>query len=472
MRFSVVTILAFAFCLSPAATVTHLTPDNKYEYVVNDDSLTVTLVDYHGEGGVPDLPERIDGRLVTHIGFSAFQDAGFTGDLVIPKGVRVIEERAFQNNPGLTSVTIPPSVKMITSSVFWQCPGITNVYDHHIYPDIFDPPTFHECLWYYTYNTYAEEECFAGPDNTVIHIMKGTLPRHLRTQPPGGHSVDLFMQVWHDKNPECIVDDIELPTELSVTIPGIGYNVVCSTTGWVVPNGLTAIAITWSDISLSERVGDRSLELDNGTRFYHRGWDIDAPWFVNVEASPHRYTVGQTVPMGTAVLVHGQPGRYTATLDYSSTLDDALQDNLLHGRDFPSVTDYPSPGSATFAGAYTLGWFREGPHYGFFWDKIATHFDNYDYMHPDDGGQYVAEAHQPWLTLTTTTKSRNATEITGVDDVHFHLTFLKDLPTAIESVDIDTARPKSGQRYNMMGLPVAKDYKGIVIEDGKIIIVR
>lgn len=38
--------------------------------------------------------------------------------------------------------------------------------------------------------------------------------------------------------------------------------------------------------------------------------------------------------------------------------------------------------------------------------------------------------------------------------------------------DIHATRPKSGQRYNLMGQPVGNDYKGIVIEDGKKFIVR
>lgn len=38
--------------------------------------------------------------------------------------------------------------------------------------------------------------------------------------------------------------------------------------------------------------------------------------------------------------------------------------------------------------------------------------------------------------------------------------------------DINSAKLKSGQRYNLMGQPVIKDYKGIVIEDGQKIIVR
>lgn len=39
-------------------------------------------------------------------------------------------------------------------------------------------------------------------------------------------------------------------------------------------------------------------------------------------------------------------------------------------------------------------------------------------------------------------------------------------------IDVDAAKPKSGQRYNLMGQPVDNDYKGVVIEDGKKIIVR
>ena len=47
---------------------------------------------------------------------------------------------------------------------------------------------------------------------------------------------------------------------------------------------------------------------------------------------------------------------------------------------------------------------------------------------------------------------------------------ISDTPTGI--VDLDAVQPKSGQRYNLMGQPVGKDYKGIVIEDGKKLIVR
>ena len=47
---------------------------------------------------------------------------------------------------------------------------------------------------------------------------------------------------------------------------------------------------------------------------------------------------------------------------------------------------------------------------------------------------------------------------------------LKSTVTGVE--DINAAKPKSGQRYNLMGQPVGKDYKGIVIENGKKLIIK
>ena len=53
--------------------------------------------------------------------------------------------------------------------------------------------------------------------------------------------------------------------------------------------------------------------------------------------------------------------------------------------------------------------------------------------------------------------------------VTVNATFKKKVPTAIEEINADS---RSGQRYNLMGQPVGKDYRGIVIEDGRKIIVK
>ena len=54
--------------------------------------------------------------------------------------------------------------------------------------------------------------------------------------------------------------------------------------------------------------------------------------------------------------------------------------------------------------------------------------------------------------------------------VTVNATFKETIPTGVEDINVPTA--KSGKRYNIMGQPVSNDYKGIVIEDGKKIIVR
>ena len=54
--------------------------------------------------------------------------------------------------------------------------------------------------------------------------------------------------------------------------------------------------------------------------------------------------------------------------------------------------------------------------------------------------------------------------------VTINATFKETIITAV--TDLNAAKPKTGQRYNVMGQPVGKDYKGIVIEDGVKTIVR
>ncbi len=49
--------------------------------------------------------------------------------------------------------------------------------------------------------------------------------------------------------------------------------------------------------------------------------------------------------------------------------------------------------------------------------------------------------------------------------VTVNATFKETVVTGVEEINVATA--KRGQRYNLMGQPVAGDYKGIVIEDGK-----
>ncbi|GEM_PF-2744789 len=65
-------------------------------------------------------------------------------------------------------------------------------------------------------------------------------------------------------------------------------------------------------------------------------------------------------------------------------------------------------------------------------------------------------------------KGWNVYDHNGGDVVEY--TGSSDLPTTIEEMNAPTA--KSGQRHNLMGQPAGRDYKGIVIENGKKILVK
>ena len=79
-----------------------MTEDGFY-YEVGDDG-NVTITRYAGEGGDVTVPDEIDGYPVIAVG-----------------------DRAFINNPDVTSVTIPDNVTTIGDSVFSRCKNLTSV---------------------------------------------------------------------------------------------------------------------------------------------------------------------------------------------------------------------------------------------------------------------------------------------------------------------------------------------------------
>ncbi|MBO4871681.1 MAG: SUMF1/EgtB/PvdO family nonheme iron enzyme [Muribaculaceae bacterium] len=49
---------------------------------------------------------------------------------------------------------------------------------------------------------------------------------------------------------------------------------------------------------------------------------------------------------------------------------------------------------------------------------------------------------------------------------------IDDPNTSIAPIEISTPEPESNIRYNVIGQPIGKDYKGIIIEDGKKVVVK
>lgn len=75
-----------------------------WQYTVNEDGQTVTILNYEGQGGDVVIPATLDGKNVTVLG-----------------------ERSFLYNATITSVTIPASIETIDKQAFSGCNNLKNV---------------------------------------------------------------------------------------------------------------------------------------------------------------------------------------------------------------------------------------------------------------------------------------------------------------------------------------------------------
>ena len=80
-----------------------------FDYDVLDDG-TVEISGYNGSAEKVDIPEKIDGKSVTSIGYHAFEYCASLTNVAIPNGVTEICDSAFSGCTSLTSITIPNSV--------------------------------------------------------------------------------------------------------------------------------------------------------------------------------------------------------------------------------------------------------------------------------------------------------------------------------------------------------------------------
>ena len=86
-----------------------------YEYTVNEDGVSVSIIRYKGKGGVVEIPSKLGGKKVTKI----------MG--VLNKDDKSIVDGTFEECKGLTKVIIPDSVSEIGMGAFYGCEELKNV---------------------------------------------------------------------------------------------------------------------------------------------------------------------------------------------------------------------------------------------------------------------------------------------------------------------------------------------------------
>ena len=97
-----------------------------FEYEINYEDC-ITILEYKGSDTSVTIPDTIDGRKVTSIGFEAFLNRKSLSSVIIPDSVTNIGGRAFEECTSLTSVDIPDSVTYIGDDAFNECSSLTSV---------------------------------------------------------------------------------------------------------------------------------------------------------------------------------------------------------------------------------------------------------------------------------------------------------------------------------------------------------
>ncbi len=99
--------------------------DLTYE-VKNDGTIKITDCNTSASGALT-IPDTIDGKKVTSIGYRAFYDCRSLTSITILEGVTSIGKEAFYGCSGLTSLTISNSVTSIGNEAFGVCSSLTSI---------------------------------------------------------------------------------------------------------------------------------------------------------------------------------------------------------------------------------------------------------------------------------------------------------------------------------------------------------
>ncbi len=197
---------------------------------------------------------------------------------------------------------------------------------------------------------------------------------------------------------------------------------------------INSIKVTFNkDVSLAvssaERAtlyySDRSFIIPEGV--VARTYKIEG----NVLSRSREYKKGDVLPKGTAVVLEAKEGKYI--FEETSKTGETDPHNALCGSDSTTITS----GGEVY---YVFGKGSNGV--GFYWKEA-------------NGKAFTTEAHKAYLVYTPS-KTTNAKSFLGFD-----VALEIQGPMVREKITFD------GSIYNLSGQKVDKDYKGIIIVNGK-----
>ena len=99
--------------------------NSTFSYIQTRNGITIT--DYEGPENVT-IPNTINGKAVTRIGNSAFEDKKLTGELTLPKFLKSIGDDGFYNNQ-ITKINFNNGLEVIGNYAFYNCTNLSGTLD-------------------------------------------------------------------------------------------------------------------------------------------------------------------------------------------------------------------------------------------------------------------------------------------------------------------------------------------------------
>jgi hypothetical protein len=97
------------------------------DFTYTTDDVSATITKYTGPGGNVIIPDAIEGKPVTFVGYRAFSGCvGLTG-IIIPNSVTGLSAEVFSDCSGLTNVTMPEGIGDLNSKTFFGCKSLTDI---------------------------------------------------------------------------------------------------------------------------------------------------------------------------------------------------------------------------------------------------------------------------------------------------------------------------------------------------------
>ena len=147
-----------------------------FEYDVLDNG-TVGITKFTGKAEKVDIPEKIDGKSVTSIGYRAFEYCASLTNVAIPNGVTNIGYCAFYHCTSLTSITIPGSVTNIDGYAFRDCESLTSIAIPDSVTSI-DSSAFDGCTSLTAINVATGNQNYVSVNGVLYNKDKTTIMRY------------------------------------------------------------------------------------------------------------------------------------------------------------------------------------------------------------------------------------------------------------------------------------------------------